>query len=132
VARIILSGLLAAWIGILAEHLHGRNAWRLQRLVVGIIFAQGRRTVTSRFLAAGITRGYRSSYYFLAALGLKAQAIGLSLLKLSIQQVPIGERLTLALDDTPTKRHGPEIEGAGRHHNPTPGLSGSKTLYGHN
>jgi DDE superfamily endonuclease len=132
VARIMLSGGLAAWVGILAEHLHGRNAWRLHRLVVGVILAQGRRTVTSWFRAAGITHGYRSYYYFLAALGLKVQAIGLSLLDLTIQRVPIAERLTLALDDTPTKRHGPEIEGAGRHHNPTPGPSGSKTLYGHN
>jgi hypothetical protein len=132
VARIMLSGMLAAWVGTLAEHLHGRNAWRLHRLVVGVILAQGRRTVTSWFRAAGITRGYRSYYYFLAALGLKVQAIGLSLLNLTIQRVPITERLTLALDDTPTKRHGPEIEGAGRHHNPTPGPSGSKTLYGHN
>ena len=131
-ARIILSGLLAAWVGTLAGHLHGRNAWRLQRLIVGVVLAQGRRTVTSWFRAAGITRGYRSYYYFLAALGLKVQDLGLSILSLTIQRIPITERLTLALDDTPTKRHGPEIEGAGRHHNPTPGPSGSKTLYGHN
>ncbi len=131
-ARIMLSGLLAAWVSTLAEQLHARNAWRLQRLVVGVILAQGRRTVTSWFRAAGITRGSRSYYYFLAALGLKVQAIGLSLFQSSIQRVPIGERLTLALDDTPTKRHGPKIEAAGRHHNPTPGPSGSKTLYGHN
>ena len=131
-ARIVLSGLLAAWVGTLAEHLHARNAWRLQRLVVGVILAQGRRTVTSWFRAAGITRGYRSYYYFLAALGLKVQALGLSLLDLTTQRIPITERLALALDDTPTKRHGPKIEAAGRHHNPTPGTSGSKTLYGHN
>jgi hypothetical protein len=132
VARIILFGQLAEWVGTLAKHLHGRNAWRLQRLVIGVIFAQGRRTVTSWFRASGITRGYRSYYYFLAALGLKARDLGLAILDLTIRQIPIGERLTLALDDTPTKRHGPEIEGAGRHHNPTPGPSGSKTLYGHN
>ena len=131
-AHIMLSGLLAAWVAALAEQLHGRNAWRLQRLVVGVILAQGRRTVTSWFHAAGITHGYRSYYYFLAALGLKVQAVGLSLLNLTIRQVPITGRLILALDDTPTKRYGPAIEGAGRHHNPTPGPSGSKTLYGHN
>jgi hypothetical protein len=101
-------------------------------LVVGIILAQGRRTVTSWFRAAGITRGYRSYYYALAALGLKARDLGLAVLDLTIRRVPIGERLTLALDDTPTKRHGPKIEAAGRHHNPTPGPSGSRTLYGHN
>jgi DDE superfamily endonuclease len=101
-------------------------------LVVGVIFAQGRRTVTRWFRAAGIAHGSRSYYYFLAALGLKVQDLGLSILDLAIRRVPIGARLTLALDDTPTKRHGPEIEAAGRHHNPTPGPGGSQTLYGHN
>jgi hypothetical protein len=32
-----------------------------------------------------------------------------------------GERFLFALDDTPTKRYGPHVEGAGIHHNPTPG-----------
>jgi hypothetical protein len=101
-------------------------------LVVGVILAQGRPTVTRWCRAAGITRGSRSSYSFLAALGLKVQALGLSRLELSIPRVPIGGRLTRARDDTPTKRHGSKSEAAGRHHNPTPGPSGSKTLYGHN
>ncbi len=132
-AHIMLSGLLAAWVGTLAEHLHGRNAWRFHRLVVGLILAQGRRTVTSWFRAAGITHGYRSYYYFLTALGLKVQAIGLSLFEWTIQRIPIDERLTLALDDTPTKRHGPEDRGRrGGTQPPTPGPSGGGTLYGHN
>ncbi len=41
------------------------------------------------------------------------------------------ERLTLALDDTPTKRSGPHVPGAGVHHNPTPGPAGSPYVYGH-
>ena len=40
-------------------------------------------------------------------------------------------RLTLALDDTPTKRYGPHVQGAGVHHNPTPGPAGSPYVYGH-
>jgi hypothetical protein len=32
-----------------------------------------------------------------------------------------GDRMLLALDDTPTQRYGPLVEGAGVHHNPTPG-----------
>ena len=39
--------------------------------------------------------------------------------------------LVFAIDDSPTKRYGPKIEGAGKHHNPTPGPAGSKFLYGH-
>ena len=41
------------------------------------------------------------------------------------------ERLVFALDDTPTKRYGPKIQGAGVHHNPTPGPAGQEYLYGH-
>jgi hypothetical protein len=42
-----------------------------------------------------------------------------------------GQRLLFAIDDTPSKRHGPAIQGAGIHHNPTPGRAGEKYLYGH-
>ena len=40
-------------------------------------------------------------------------------------------RLTLALDDTPTRRYGPHVQGAGIHHNPAPGPAGSPYVYGH-
>ena len=39
--------------------------------------------------------------------------------------------ILLGLDDSPTKRYGPQVEGAGIHHNPTPGPADSKFLYGH-
>jgi hypothetical protein len=42
-----------------------------------------------------------------------------------------GERILLGLDDTPTQRYGSQIEGAGIHHNPTPGPADQKFLYGH-
>jgi hypothetical protein len=42
-----------------------------------------------------------------------------------------GDRLLFALDDTPTKRYGPHVEGAGVHHNPTPGPAEQQYLYGH-
>jgi hypothetical protein len=41
------------------------------------------------------------------------------------------ERLTLALDDTPTERYGRRVQGAGVHHNPTPGPAGGPFVYGH-
>jgi hypothetical protein len=37
----------------------------------------------------------------------------------------------VAIDDTPTQRYGPEVQGAGLHHNPTPGPAGEKFVYGH-
>jgi len=35
------------WVGWLAAGLHGRNRWRLSLVVMGIVFARGRRTVSS-------------------------------------------------------------------------------------
>jgi len=35
------------------------------------------------------------------------------------------------LDDSPTKRYGLKIEGAGYHHNPTPGRTKAKICFGH-
>jgi hypothetical protein len=40
-------------------------------------------------------------------------------------------RLTFALDDTPTERYGPHVQGAGVHHNPCPGPANSPFVYGH-
>src|SRR5581483_10787139 len=48
-----------------------------------------------------------------------------------IEVIAPGDRLLFALDDTPTKRYGPQVEGAGIHHNPTPGPADQKFLYGH-
>src|SRR5262245_56488603 len=41
------------------------------------------------------------------------------------------KRLRLAIDDTPTPRYGPEVEGAGIPHNPSPGPAGERYVYGH-
>jgi hypothetical protein len=53
------------------------------------------------------------------------------LFRIAVRVIAPGDRLLLAIDDTPTKRYGPLVEGAGIHHNPTPGPSGQKFLYGH-
>jgi hypothetical protein len=39
--------------------------------------------------------------------------------------------LRFAIDDTPTARYGPWVQGAGIHHNSTPGPAGEKFVYGH-
>jgi hypothetical protein len=41
------------------------------------------------------------------------------------------KRLLVGIDDTPTPRYGPHVEGAGTHHNPTPGPAGGRFVYGH-
>jgi hypothetical protein len=39
--------------------------------------------------------------------------------------------IRIVLDDTPTKRYGPKVEGAGYHHNPTPGKTDATLCFGH-
>ena len=45
----------AEWSEWLAAGLHARNHWRLPVLLLGILFAQGRRTVTTWLRAAGVS-----------------------------------------------------------------------------
>jgi hypothetical protein len=98
---------------------------------MGILFAVGRRTVASWLRAAGIHDDWKAYYYFISMVGRKPDSIAARLLRLLVARLPTGPRLVFALDDTPTKRYGPHVEGAGIHHNPTPGPADSKYVYGH-
>jgi len=119
------------WSDWLAVGLHARNRWRLPILMIGMLFANGRRTVTSWLRAAGITDDYDDYYYFLAALGRKTKSVATQLLTLVLRTLPLPERVLLVIDDSPTKRYGPKVEGADIHHNPTPGPADQLYLYGH-
>lgn len=48
-----------------------------------------------------------------------------------LRTLPLPDRLLAVIDDTPTKRDGPKVEGASIHRNPTPGPADQKDLYGH-
>jgi hypothetical protein len=115
----------------LAAGLHARNRWRLPVLLIGILFAHGRRTVTTWLRAAGVSADFQDYYYFLAALGRKTKCVATRLLILVLRVLPLPDRLLAVIDDTPTKRYGPMVEGADIHHNPTPGPADQKYLYGH-
>ena len=117
--------------GGMASFLHQRHAWRLAPLLAGALLAKGRRTVTSWLKAAGIGAGFPGYYYFLAALGRRADLLaGLLLQRALLRLAPDGP-LLFALDDSPTQRYGPHVQGAGVHHNPTPGPTDQRFLYGH-
>ncbi len=122
---------VATWIEHFSGSLHGRLAWRLLPLFTGMLFAQGRRTVASWLRAGDLGHDYRRFYYFLGSLGRQVEWVALRLLHLLARRLPLGDILLFAIDDTPTKRAGPHVEGAGIHHNPTPGPAGQKFLYGH-
>jgi hypothetical protein len=122
---------VARWIDEVSAPLHGRLAWRLLPLLAGLLFAQGRRTVACCLRANALSQNFKPFYYFLGSLGRCTEGVASRLLRLVTSRLPLTDRLLFALDDTPTKRAGPCVEGAGIHHNPTPGRAAQKFLYGH-
>jgi hypothetical protein len=108
-----------------------RVAWRLLPLLVGALFGQGRRTVASWLRGGELGADYRLYYYFLGSLGRNVKSVAGVLLRRALNVIVPGDRLVFAIDDTATKRQGPRVEGAGIHHNPTPGAAENKFLYGH-
>ena len=116
----------------LCSLLHQRSAWRLHLVMIGILFAKGRKTITSWFRAAGIARQYKAFYYFIGAVGRKTEIIPTVLLEIMIGCIfQKQSRVLMAIDDTATKRYGPKVAGAGIHRNPIVTPDGAKFIYGH-
>ena len=129
-----LPTVLSAWFSQVVGVLDRRSAPRLLQLLCGALFARGRRTVTSWFRAAGITDAFRPAYHTLGAVGRRAASLAHRLLAcvlLPLMRRLPGDHLLFAIDDTPTPRYGPCVQGAGLHHNPSPGPAGEKFVYGH-
>src|SRR5262249_17776204 len=125
---------LVVWMAALAGTLDARQRARFVKLGTGLLFARGRRTVASWLRACAAGRDYKRYYYLLGSTGRKAIVIAGALLRILLKRLPPdpkGAPLLFAIDDSPTKRYGPHVEGAGKHYNPTPGPAGSKFLYGH-
>ncbi|WP_417377937.1 transposase [Gimesia sp.] len=111
---------------------HGRSAWRLSVLMLGVLFAQGRRVVTYWIQTAGAGDDYQDHYYFLQSVGRRWKAIGMQLLAIALKvALRDQQRVLLVIDDSPTKRYGPQVQGAGIHHDPTPGPAETPFCYGH-
>jgi hypothetical protein len=105
---------------------------RLVRLLLGVLLARGRRTVTSWIRAAGLSAEYRRCYPTVSAVGRRSDLIAARLAHRVVKPLLAGmTRLVFPLDDTPTERYGPCVQGAGVHHNPCPGPAGRPFVYGH-
>ena len=123
---------LCQWFCRLAVALDPRSAPRLARLLLGALLAVGRRTVTDWIRTCGLSCEFRKAYTAVAAAGKRAEHIASGLLSGPLGPiVDAHDRVLLAIDDTPTPRYGPHVQGAGLHHNPTPGPSRSAWVYGH-
>lgn len=126
-----LPSVLQDILGSVGSILHARSAFRLPWLILGVLFAKGRRTVTSWLRAASLQEGFPNYYYFLGSLGEHPDTAGLILLRKLVNHLPPETSFTVAIDDSPTPRYGPHVQGAGIHHNPTPGPANHAFLYGH-
>jgi hypothetical protein len=120
------------WFSALAKALDRRSAPRLAALFLGLILSRGRRTLSCWVRAAQLSNQYRRCYDTVGAVGRRTQRVATTLLLDLIKPlVADAARVVLALDDTPTQRYGPHVQGAGVHHNPTPGPANSPFVYGH-
>ena len=111
-----------------------RIAFRLAIVVAGMFLADDRRTASAWFVAGGVQDDWDRFYDCLIRVGRTSGTLATAILGLVVQKFApvIGDRILLAMDDSPTARYGRHVEGAGVHHDPTPGPAGGEWLYGHN
>ena len=105
-------------------------------LLLGALLAIARRrTVTQWLRAAQISDNFREAFYHMPHIGRKGVEIFDVMLKIALEQlesvIATTTTIRLVLDDSPTKRYGRKVEGAGYHHNPTPGRTDASTCFGH-
>jgi hypothetical protein len=117
----------------LACQLDARIRPLFESILVGIFWSsENRRTASAWFRAGGIGAEFRRAYRVIGSVGRNAEAMAATvLLEVEHSAAAGDEAITLAIDDTPSPRYGPHVEGAGLHHNPTPGPSGASFVYGH-
>jgi hypothetical protein len=133
-AIVPLMGILSSLVGVLGAALDRRNAFRLPTIVSGLLLAGGRRTASAWFTAGGVTDDWDRFYDCLISIGRRSRQLGEAVLKLIVKRFDPGPngRVVLGVDDSPTRRYGKHVEGAGVHHNPTSGPADGEFLYGHN
>jgi hypothetical protein len=133
-AKVPLAGALRTSVSALAAVMDRRLAFRLGIIFAGMFLADGRLTASAWFVAAGVGDDWDLFYDCLASVGRTSEKIGTVLLGLVVQKLArkTCDRILLGMDDSPTARYGKHVEGAGVHHNPTPGPADGKWLYGHN
>jgi hypothetical protein len=125
---------LSTWFACLTVLLDARIQPLFKAILSGIFgTVERRRTASSWFRSGGIGHDFRRGYHVLGSVGRQAKLMATRIL-LEVEKAPVlaeDEDITVAIDDTPSKRYGPKVEGAGLHHNPTPGPSKAAFVYGH-
>ncbi len=131
-AKVPLAGAMQKVVSVLQAVMDRRIAFRLAILIAGMFLADGRRTASSWFVAAGVQDDWDRFYACLKSVGRTSEKVATAVLGLVVQKFApkLGDRILLAMDDSPTARYGRHVEGAGVHHNPTGGPADSEWLYG--
>jgi len=133
-AKVPLTGPVGEAVALLQACLDRRIAFRLAIIVAGMFLADGRRTASAWFVAAGVQDDWDRFYDCLISVGRMSEKLATVVLGLVVHKFAPGlsDRITLGMDDSPTARYGKHVEGAGVHHHPTPGPADGEWLYGHN
>jgi len=133
-AKVPLAGAMQTAVSVLQAVMDPRIAFRLAIVIAGMFLADGRRTASAWFVAAGVQDDWDRFYDCLISVGRTSGKLATAVLGLVVQRFSpaFGDRILLGMDDSPTSRYGRHVEGAGVHHNPTPGPADGDWLYGHN
>lgn len=133
-ATVPLVGAMQSAVSVLRGVMDRRIAFRLAIIISGMLLADDPRTASAWFVAGGVREDWDRFYDCLISIGRTSGKLATAVLGLVVQKFAPGvlDRILLALDDSPTSRYGKHVEGAGVHHNPTPGPADGKWLYGHN
>ncbi len=107
-----LVGDTAIVVAAMQSLLHARIGFRLPIVIAGAMLARGRRTASSWFRAAGVKDDWDRFYELLVSAGKVATSLALPLLRLIVKRFDPGPDgyLTLAVDDSPTKRFGRHVD----------------------
>ena len=132
--KVPLTGAMRTAVLALQTVMDRRIAFRLSIIVAGMFLADDRRTASAWFVCAGVQDDWDRFYDCLISVGRISGKLAMVILGLVVQKLAPGlaGRIVVGLDDSPTSRFGKHVEGAGVHHNPTPGPAVGKWLYGHN
>ena len=130
--RVPLVGAMQTAVSALMAVMDRRMGFRLAIIISGMLLADDRRTASAWFVAAGVQEDWDRFYDALMSIGRTSAKLATVVLGLVVQKLAPRDRILLGMDDSPTSRYGKHVEGAGVHHNPTPGPADGAWLYGHN
>ena len=103
-----------------------------KEILLGCVLAIG--CIGSWLLARYQDKRYRKAYKFIARIGEQDDKIQFGALRWLLESsglFPAGFAIELIIDDSPIKRYGRKVEGAGRMHDPTNPHCRNATCYGH-